>query len=176
VQTIRESKTYPCHEAFGLGSTELEYPSGSFSIGVRSVIVQQERVLLVKINYGHRGWMLPGGYVRPQESIGEAIRREVREETGLIVEPLELVSVRSRIKDGKNDIYVTFMVKATGGELKPDGKEIEDAKYFSLEEMQGRSDIPKLFPHILSQILKPKTCFTLSDFKPASEEKYELWI
>mgnify|MGYP001105919210 CR=1 FL=1 len=159
-----------------MGSTELEYPSGPFSIGVGSVIVKEDTVLLVKINYGHKGWMLPGGYVRPHETIGEAIMREVKEETGLVIEPLEVVSVRSRIKDDKNDIYLTFVVKVTGGELKPDGKEIEDARYFALGEMQERGDVPKLFPHILSRILKSRTRFALSDFKPAPEEKYELWI
>ena len=159
-----------------MNSVELEYPSGPFSIGVGNVIAQEGKVLLVRINYGHKGWMLPGGYVRAGETIGEAARREALEETGLIVEPLELISVRSRIKDGKNDIYVTFMVRIVGGELRPDGKEIAEVRYFSLEEMEKRTDVPKLNPLIVSHIIKSKTRFTLSSFKPAPEEKYELWI
>jgi len=159
-----------------LNSAELDYPTGPFSIGVGSVVVQEERVLLVRITYGHKGWMLPGGYVRPAETIGEAVKREVLEETGLIVEPLELVSVRSRVKDGRNDIYVTFIVKVIGGELKPDGKEIAEARYFTLAEMEKRTDVPRLNPVIVSHILKAKSHLTLLDFNPAPENKYELWI
>jgi len=159
-----------------LNSAELDYPTGPFSIGVGCVVVQEDRVLLVKITYGHKGWMLPGGYVRPAETIGEAVRREVQEETGLVVEPLELVSVRSRVKEGRNDIYVTFMVKVIGGELRPDGKEIAEARYFTLAEMEKRTDVPKLNPVIVSHILKAKPHFMLSNFKPALGDKYELWI
>jgi len=159
-----------------LNSAEPDYPAGPFSIGVGSVVVQGDKVLLVKIKYGHKGWMLPGGYVRPAETIGEAVRREVLEETGLVVEPLELVSVRSRIKEGRNDIYVTFRVRVVGGELRPDGKEIMEARYFTLEEMEKRTNVPKLNPLVVSHIFKAKPNFKLSNFKPAPEEKYELWI
>ena len=159
-----------------LNSKELDYPTGPFSIGVGSVVVQEDKVLLVKITYGHKGWMLPGGYVRPGETIGEAVKREVLEETGLVVEPLELVSVRSRVREGRNDIYVTFMVKVVGGELRPDGKEIAETRYFTLAEMEKRTDVPKINPVIVSHILKAKPHFILSDFKSTPEDKYELWI
>jgi hypothetical protein len=69
--------------------------------------------------------MLPGGYARSNETVGEAIRREMLEETGLAVEPVEMVSVRSRVRDRRNDVYITFRVKVVGGELKPDGKEVK---------------------------------------------------
>jgi 8-oxo-dGTP diphosphatase len=43
------------------------------------------RVLLVRHSYGLRNWELPGGGRKPNESVDAAVRREVREETGLEV-------------------------------------------------------------------------------------------
>jgi ADP-ribose pyrophosphatase YjhB (NUDIX family) len=156
---------------------EPEYPRGPFTIGVSGVVINEGKVLLVKLTYGHRGWILPGGYVRTRETIGEAVRREVSEETGLTVEPTRLISVRSRIRDNRNDIYVTFLAEVVGGQLKPDGKEIAEARYFTLTEMEAREDVPKLNSAISEHALKEdKPHFTLSDYKPTPDEKYELWL
>ncbi len=160
-----------------MGNTELDYPTGPFAIGVGGIVIHEGRVLLVKVTYGHQGWILPGGYVRLTETIGDAVRREVLEETGLVVEPLELVSVRSRITEGRNDLYATFLVKVVSGELKPDGKEVVEARYFTLTEMEDRKDVPKLNPCIIRHVLElKKPRFTLSDYKPSSDERYELWL
>lgn len=164
-------------EQISLDKTELDYPTGPFAIGVGGIVVHEERVLLVKVSYGHQGWILPGGYVKPTETIGDAVRREVLEETGLIVEPLELVSVRNRITEGRNDLYVAFLVKVIGGELKPDGKEIVEARYFTLAEMEDRKDVPRLNSCIIRRVLEAKEPrFTLSNYKPTPVERYELWL
>jgi len=160
-----------------MDDAELDYPTGPFAIGVGGIVIHEEKVLLVKVTYGHQGWILPGGYVRPTETIGDAVRREVLEETGLIVEPLELVSVRSRITEGRNDLYATFLVKVVGGELKPDGRETVDARYFTLAEMEDRKDVPRLNTYIVRRVLEAqRPRFVLSSYKPAPNEQYELWL
>ena len=61
-------------------------------VGVGAVIVEAERVLLVRRGAeplkGH--WSLPGGLLEVGESLTEGVKREVLEETGLMVEPVEL--------------------------------------------------------------------------------------
>jgi len=85
--------------------------------------------------------------------------------------------VRSRITEGRNDLYATFLVKVVSGELKPDGKEVVEARYFTLTEMEDRKDVPKLNPCIIRHVLElKKPRFTLSDYKPSSDERYELWL
>jgi ADP-ribose pyrophosphatase YjhB (NUDIX family) len=68
-------------------------------VGVGAVIVNQGRVLLVRRGTepmkGH--WSLPGGLLELGEGLLDAVVREVREETGLIVEPLELIELLDRI-------------------------------------------------------------------------------
>jgi ADP-ribose pyrophosphatase YjhB (NUDIX family) len=62
--------------------------------GVAAVIFDGDRVLLQRRDDTRR-WGLPGGGVEPGESVSLAVIREVREETGLDVEPLRLIGVYS---------------------------------------------------------------------------------
>ena len=66
-----------------------EFPSAPL-VGVGAVIVEDVRVLLVRRGTeplkGH--WSLPGGLVELGEGLLNAVVREVREETGLVVEPV----------------------------------------------------------------------------------------
>jgi ADP-ribose pyrophosphatase YjhB (NUDIX family) len=93
---------------------------------VGAIVVDGDRVLLVE-----RGreplkgkWSLPGGAVEVGEHLKDAIRREVREETGLEVEPVELVEVFERIMPGENGrteyhyVLMDYRCRVTGGELK----------------------------------------------------------
>ncbi len=155
------------------GATHPKYP---FTVGVSGLVVRRGKALLVKLAYGSRGWILPGGFLRPDETIGEGVKREVREETGLLVKPTQLVSIRNRIKDGRNDLYLTFLVKVVGGKLRPDGKETVAVGYFSLAEMKNRSDIPKLNTLVFGEFLADKKHrFSLSHYRSDARELYELW-
>jgi ADP-ribose pyrophosphatase YjhB (NUDIX family) len=62
--------------------------------GVAAVIFTDDRVLLQRRDDTGR-WGLPGGGVEPGESVRQAVIREVREETGLEVEPVRLIGVYS---------------------------------------------------------------------------------
>lgn len=68
-------------------------------VGVGGVVIHRNRVLLIR-----RGseplkgeWSIPGGLIELGEELREGARRELREETGLAVEPLEVIAVFDRI-------------------------------------------------------------------------------
>ena len=94
--------------------------------GVSAVILRPEGVLLQKRD-DNGLWGLPGGSVEPGESVAEAVVREVREETGLEVEPVRLIGVYSSpahhqivtYPDGNVIHYVSsaFECRITGGEI-----------------------------------------------------------
>jgi 8-oxo-dGTP diphosphatase len=100
-----------------------EYPSAPL-VGVGAVVVEEGRVLLVRRGRdplkGH--WTLPGGVLELGESLAAALAREVMEETGLAVEPVELVDLVDRIyREGDRVRYhyviADYLCRVTGGAL-----------------------------------------------------------
>ena len=93
-------------------------------VGVGAVVVEEGRVLLVR-----RGteplkgqWSLPGGLLELGESLTGGVVREVREETGLMVEPVELVELLDRIhREGERVRYhyviADYLCRVMGGSL-----------------------------------------------------------
>jgi 8-oxo-dGTP diphosphatase len=86
----------------------------SHSVSVAGVIVDQHgRALLIQRRDNHR-WEPPGGVLELGESIDDGLRREVREETGLDVEPVMLTGVYKNMRRGI--IALVFRCRVTGGE------------------------------------------------------------
>ena len=94
-------------------------------VGVGAVVVHEDRVLLVR--RGHEPlkgqWSLPGGLLELGESLTDGVVREVREETGLTVEPLGLVELLDRIhRDGERVRYhyviADYLCRVVDGVLK----------------------------------------------------------
>ena len=100
-----------------------EFPSSPL-VGVGAVVVDLGRVLLIR-----RGteplkgqWSLPGGMLELGESLMAGVVREVREETGLAVEVVELVELLDRIHREEDRVryhYVIadYLCRLTGGVL-----------------------------------------------------------
>jgi 8-oxo-dGTP diphosphatase len=73
---------------------ERTYPERPF-VGIGVVVLRGEEVLLIKRGKPPRAgqWSIPGGVQHLGETVVEAARREVREETGLDVEIIEAIAV-----------------------------------------------------------------------------------
>ena len=85
------------------------------SVSVAGVITDDHgRALLIQRADNHR-WEPPGGVLELGESITDGLRREVREETGLDVEPIALTGVYKNMTRGI--VALVFRCKITGGDL-----------------------------------------------------------
>ncbi|MBS1824960.1 MAG: NUDIX hydrolase [Acidobacteria bacterium] len=96
-------------------------------LGIGALIFKGKRILLAQ-----RGkqpllgwWSLPGGVLETGESLVDGIRREVREETGLEVKPLEIATVFERIiPDGEGRaeyhyVLIDYVCRVVGGTAAP---------------------------------------------------------
>jgi len=100
-----------------------EFPSAPL-LGVGAVVVDRGRVLLIRRGTepmkGH--WSLPGGLLELGESLADGVVREVREETGLLVEPVELIELLDRIhrEAGRvryHYVIADYLCRVVGGDL-----------------------------------------------------------
>lgn len=127
-------------------------------VGVGGVVIHRGRVLLIR-----RGgeplkgeWSIPGGLVELGEELAEGARRELREETGLEVEPLEVVAVFDRIMYGAQRrsvrakakhlpgaakrrvryhyVIIDYVCRLKGGRLTP-GSDVVDARWATHQEV-----------------------------------------
>jgi 8-oxo-dGTP pyrophosphatase MutT (NUDIX family) len=105
------------------------------------ILNEQNEVLLQKRHDGC--WGLPGGLMDLGESFEEVAKREVFEETGLVVENLNLLNVFSgseyflRVSNGDELYSVTavYYTRDVSGDLKIDYSESEIMQYFSLNNL-----------------------------------------
>ena len=86
-------------------------------VRVTGVVIEDDRILVLDQDTGSgRAWSLPGGKVEDGETLAEALVREMREETGLQVEPGRLLYVCDHLPgDGTHVVHLTFEARRVGG-------------------------------------------------------------
>jgi len=89
-----------------------------YNIGVGGAVMRDGRLLLVRraSRHGKGNWQLPGGYIEPDETIEQAVVREVLEETGVTAEVEGLLGVRNRYDpELGNGLYVVLLLRPVIG-------------------------------------------------------------
>jgi 8-oxo-dGTP diphosphatase len=117
-----------------------EFPDSPI-VGVGGVIVRDGRALIIKrANEPYKGqWSIPGGRVELGETLAAAVRRELREETGLEIEVGPLIDVFERIQhdDGRvryHFVIVDYVCRCVGGTLCA-GDDAADAVWVRSDEL-----------------------------------------
>jgi mutator protein MutT len=123
------------------------YPDRPF-VSVGALVIDNGKALLIQ-----RGkeplkgdWSLPGGAVEVGETLADAVKRELREETGLECEVGEVIGVFDRIYPdaaGRIEyhyILVDFLCRPTGGEARAAG-DVDEARWLSATEIEVLSPI-----------------------------------
>ncbi|MFC3909236.1 NUDIX domain-containing protein [Legionella dresdenensis] len=104
------------------------------TIGVRILLINDNKVLLVKHTYTP-GWYTIGGGVDRGETPAQAIQRELQEETGVtLIGPLQLFSVYYS-KNEKRDDYVVFYVAHGCRQEEVYSPEIAEQQWFAFDNL-----------------------------------------
>jgi 8-oxo-dGTP diphosphatase len=117
------------------------YPARPF-LAVSAAIIRDGRVLLVRRARPPADGLfsLPGGLVETGETLTDAIKREVAEETGLTIDPIALAGFREAIMHDKDRrverhfVILSFAARCSSGEFLLN-EELSEARWVNWEEL-----------------------------------------
>ena len=109
------------------------------------IINDEGRVLLFK-SVKWKGWVPHGGHVEYGETLVGALKRETKEETGLDIEPVRLISIGEMIEpkefyEPRHFIYIHYLCKIKSGKIKLDNRELIDYEWLDPKEALKRKDV-----------------------------------
>jgi ADP-ribose pyrophosphatase YjhB (NUDIX family) len=136
------SKTIPCVSIYG---NIVEVPVEKLGLRVASygVLREGDKLLMVKDKWAKK-WEFPGGGIKIEETVEEAVCREFEEETGLIVKTLKLIKFTDGwlYQDDKDRAFHTFRfffeVEKVGGEInfKGNDTDVSEVSWIKIEDIK----------------------------------------
>lgn len=111
----------------------MRFFQNQFLVGATGVIFNEKNeVLLFKHTYRQHPWSLPGGYLKAGEHPAEALEREIKEESHLVVSVDE--SLKTRTDRARARLDMCYIGVFIGGEFTP-SQEVSAYGFFSQDTM-----------------------------------------
>ena len=106
-------------------------------VRVGVIVVHEGKVLLARqhVVEGQDFWIVPGGGLKKGEGLLECARREMAEETGLQIEPIQLLYVGDFFKGDKHVVDTFWLGRIVSGELQRREDEIDNLHFFEIEQL-----------------------------------------
>lgn len=107
------------------------------NVGGQAAIVDETGQILVMKRAGDGTWGLPGGFSDPGETPAETAVREANEETGLVIEPGDLVTFQYRDPDEYNPhgfVGAVYLCRVVSGTLE-ESHESDDLEYKQIDNV-----------------------------------------
>lgn len=136
----------------------MERENTNWCQSVTGVVIRDNQVLLARHTYGagQGKLIVPGGYVNAGESPTDALIREYKEETNIIVEPKEIIGIRFNSRDW----YIAFKADYISGNPKSDHDENSEVIWLDVDEALKRGDVPDLTKKLIESALNQNNGLT----------------
>ena len=113
----------------------------NYNLGVGGAVIKDGKLLMVRraSRRGRGNWQIPGGFVEQDETMEQAVVREVEEESGVTAEVVGVLGIRNRYDpDNGNSTYVILALRPVSGEPVPDNHEVGHGRLL----LTGRNRCP----------------------------------
>ncbi len=110
------------------------------AVAAMGILYNEEKGLLLEKRTDTGEWCTPGGAIELGETLEEALKREVKEETNLDIANPKLFEIKANVHmvyPNKDEVYYTdivYEINEFHGDLKPDRESVELA-FFSLDNL-----------------------------------------
>ncbi len=140
---------------------------------VTGVVIHKGKVLLARHTYGTGvgKLIIPGGYVQYNETPQDALIREYLEETGIKVEPENIIGIRFNI----HDWYIAFRAKYISGIPRSDNDENSEVIWIEIEEALKREDVPDLSKKLIQSAVLNKEGLRYTEYNSYSLTPFSLY-
>lgn len=118
-----------------------------------ALVVKENKILLVKeVRKNNYIWGVPGGIIEKEEPLILGVIREVKEETGITIDPHCILGLNNWAgksifkEDPYNQCGFTMFLGANyvSGDLKPDGEEVIECGFYSIDEIEKMENFDRL--------------------------------
>lgn len=125
------------------------------------ILNDEDEVFLMKSPKWENQWIVPGGHVEKGEKIEECLKREVKEEVGLEVENIELVTVLEGIPENferdAHFIFLNYSCEAKNQDVQLDNREAVEYVWVNPEEaLNGKLDLNESTEELIINFLNQK--------------------
>lgn len=110
------------------------------AVAAMGILYNEEKGILLEKRTDTGEWCTPGGAIELNETLEDALRREIKEETNLDIENPKLFDIRANVHmvyPNQDEVYYTdivYEISEFSGELKPD-EESRELAFFALDEL-----------------------------------------
>ena len=130
----------------------------NYIAGVGAIVFDEGRLLVIKDRISS-GYKLPGGHIDKNESIINAVKREVYEETGINIEFESIINIGHfrNGQFGESNLYIVCTAKALSKEISiNDSNEIEEARWMLPEDFLNSENVNNYNKSVVKAALSNK--------------------
>lgn len=140
---------------------------------VTGILIKDAKVLLARHTYGvGKGKLIvPGGYVENGKTPQEALIREYKEETGIIVEPENIIGIRFNMRDW----YVAFKAKYISGTAESDHHENNEVVWMAVEDALKHDDVPDLTKKLIKSAISDNEGLEKIDYQSNNHPPFSFY-